>query len=121
MGGDLREIVDADQVGRLFVLLAFVLPPIGLLCGWWYGGRRRQSRQGALAGLLVGLLGPLNWLLWHVYNAITDTVGLDTVRNLVINLVVFLTVGAVTGVVVGLWMRRSRITPEDTPPTDNSQ
>src|SRR5947208_2513661 len=68
MGGDLHEIVDAGQVGRLFAILALLLPAAGLLCGWWYGVRRGTVRHGVAYGLLIGLLGPLNWALWLLYN-----------------------------------------------------
>jgi uncharacterized protein YneF (UPF0154 family) len=121
MGGDLREIVDTEQASRLFSLLALLLPPLCLLCGLWYGGRHGNQRRGAVNGLLVGVLGPLNWVLWRVYNAITEANGLDTVRNLVINLVVFLAVGAVAGIIAGVFIRRNKSAPEEVPPTDNSQ
>jgi hypothetical protein len=119
MGGDMREIVDADQVTRLFTILAIVLPPACLLAGWWYGGRRHNSRRGAILGVLVGLAGPLNLLMWRVYNAITDSIGLDTVRNLVINLILFLVSGAVIGVAAGLAIRRiNGVQPASHPPDD---
>jgi hypothetical protein len=121
MGGDLREIVDTEQVSRLFALLAFLLPPLCLLSGWWYGSRRASPRRGAATGLFVGLLGPLNWALWRVYNVITDANGLDTTRNLIINLVVFLAVGAITGIIVGMVIRRGHSAPGERSPTDNSQ
>ena len=118
MGGDLREIVDAEQVGRVFAILAIALPPLCMLCGWWYGGRRGIRRLGAVYGLLFGLLGPLNWALWRMYNAITDAVGLDTVRNLAINLVVFLVIGVLVGVGAGYAIRRMPAAPDQHQPTD---
>lgn len=121
MGGDMREIVDVEQVGRLFAALALVLPPLCLLCGWWYGGRRQMHRRGALVGLLLGLLGPLNYGLWHIYNRITDSVGLDTVRNLAINLVLFVVLGAVIGVGVGLAARHFGAAPTGHQPTDETE
>ena len=120
MGADMREIVDAEQVGRLFAVLAVALPPIALLCGWLLGRRRNSSRRGAMYGLLAGLIGPLNWVLWRTYNAITDALGLDTVRNLVINLVLFLIVGALTGLVVGLVLRRAQPPAEGESPADHA-
>src|SRR5947209_4269913 len=120
MGGELREIVDAGQVGRAFALAAIILPLLGLAVGAWWGRGRQQLRRGALFGLLIGLLGPLNWLLWYVYNRITDSVGLDTVRNLVINLVLFLAVGAIIGTGIGLASRRLRPPADTEPPTDNT-
>ncbi|HZT42018.1 MAG TPA: hypothetical protein VFA07_07500 [Chthonomonadaceae bacterium] len=103
---DLHEIVTVAQVETLFALLAMVVPLVGLSIGALAGARRRQTGRGALLGLGVGLIGPLNWLLWHLYNALTDRNGLDTVRNLVVNLALFLLIGA--GLGVGIRFARSR-------------
>ena len=118
MGGDMREIVDAEQIGRVFAVLAAALPPLCMLAGWWYGGRARNRRLGAILGLLIGLLGPLNWVLWQAYNRITDRLGLDTVLNLAVNVIVFLGVGALIGVGVGLCMRHIGRASDGTEPTD---
>lgn len=99
--GSMREIVDAAAVGHMFALLAILGPILGLGIGALLGVWRKKLRQGALTGLFCGLLGPLNWLLWKVYNAITDANGLDTVRNLLINLALFIGVGAAIGFGIG--------------------
>jgi Na+/proline symporter len=118
MGGEMREILEAEQVGRLFAVLAVVLPPLCLIAGWWYGGRRQAARQGAIWGLAVGLLGPLNWVMWLVYNLITDSLGLDTVRNLIVNVGLFVVVGALIGVGAGFALRRAGVPPNEPRPTD---
>lgn len=105
--GELREIVDVAAVGRLFLLLAVLLPIAGALVGAILGARRRDLRRGLRIGLTVGLLGPLNWGMWHVYNALTERNGLDTVRNVFVNLALFVGVGAILGVGIGLALRRS--------------
>jgi hypothetical protein len=104
--GDMRELVDLATVGRLFVLAAVLLPVLGTAAGAALGARRGEPGRFALFGLAAGLLGPLNLLLWRVYNAITDRLGLDTVRNLVVNLIVFVTAGLVIGFAVGILARR---------------
>ena len=38
--------------------------------------------------------------MWYVYNAIVESLGLDTVKNLLVNLVLFSVLGLVLGVVV---------------------
>ena len=105
--GELREIVDIEAVGRLFVLLAVLGPIAGLVIGAAIGSRRQRLRHGAVSGLLFGLLGTLNWLLWHVYNALTDANGLDSVKGLAINLVLFVIVGAAVGFGYNAWMKRA--------------
>ena|ERR1041385_1452550 len=115
--GPLREIVEADAVGRLFAILAVVGPILGLIIGVLIGLRRQAIRKGAVTGLFIGLLGTLNWLLWTVYNALTDANGLDTVRNLFLNLVLFVLVGAAIGFGIGRVRLRNA---GDTTPAENA-
>ena len=121
MGGELREIVDAAQIGRIFALCAILLPVCGLLLGAWFGKRRQQMQRGAITGLLIGLLGPLNWLMWRIYNAITDAVGLDRVSNLAINLLLFLIVGALIGIGAGMVRHRFHPSAESEAPDSHTQ
>jgi len=103
--GELREIVTVEQVQTWFVWLAIGAPPIGLLVGALAGRRAGCPRRGAAAGLAVGLLGPLNLGLWFIYNAISERLGMDTVRNLLVNLALFVMLGGVMGFVAArLWI-----------------
>ena len=111
--GELREIVDIGAIERLFLLLAVLGPIAGLVLGTAVGYRRKRPRQFGIAGLLIGLLGTLNWLLWRVYNALTDANGLDSVKGLGINLALFVAVGAALGVGYSAWLRRNPAVPDD--------
>jgi hypothetical protein len=111
--GELREIVSVEAIGRLFALLALGLPLMGVAIGMAWGMRRKEVRRGALWGLAVGLLGPLNWLMWQLYNALTDRNGLDTVRNVFVNLAVFVVVGLSLGFGAGMALRRTLRTRSD--------
>ncbi|MCX6380778.1 MAG: hypothetical protein NT023_15115 [Armatimonadetes bacterium] len=104
---DLREIVDAQAIGRLFALLALLVPLLAVAIGSALGKRKGDPKQGAVSGLIVGLLAPLNWALWRLYNAIVDSTGIDTVRNVVINLVLFVVIGFGTGAGLGNWKRKN--------------
>src|SRR5690348_12153185 len=108
--GSLHEIISTGTVDRLFTLLALLLPIGGAIIGGAVGRRRQNVRGGAQLGLLVGLIGPLNWLLWRVYNALTDRIGLDTVRNVAVNLLLFVVIGALIGVGIG-WFTRPAAQP----------
>jgi drug/metabolite transporter (DMT)-like permease len=121
MGGDMKELITAGQVERLFVVLAILLPALGLAGGWWRGRRRNAPREGAITGLAIGLLGPLNWVMWRVYNAITDRVCLDTVRNRVINVVLLLAAGALVGIGAGIAIRRTNAARPPAPPADKQE
>ena len=103
---DMREIVTVEQVQRLFVILAIALPLVGLLGGAAWGVMTGAVRRRAVQGLLLGFLGPVNLGLWLVYNRITDRLGLDTVKNLLVNLVLFVVLGIVSGLAAGAIMRR---------------
>ncbi len=98
----MQEVITAKQVDALFLALAVAGPLAGAGIGWWRGRR-------PLSGLLWGLLLTANWILWRVYNAITDRLGLDTVRNLLVNLALFVLLGAVAGAVIALLSRRRGI------------
>src|SRR5690349_19727463 len=89
---DMREIVTVEQVNSLFLWLAIGLPVVGLIGGFLLG-----RRAGAIKGFVVGLFGPLNLLLWKVYNLITDKLGLDSVKNLLVQLGLFIALGVVGG------------------------
>lgn len=119
--GEMREIVDLATVERLFRLLAVALPVMGALIGALVGARRGNVRRSLLAGVLVGLVGVLNWVLWRIFNAVTDRNGLDTVRNLFINLALFTAVGAAIGLGARRLLYRSSAEPEALPSTPERQ
>lgn len=62
---------------------------------WW---RLRRSPEGLAAGVAVLLIG----ILWRVFNAISERIGIETVANLLVNGALFVVVGAG----YGLWLRR---------------
>jgi hypothetical protein len=108
---DMKEIVSVEQVQRLFIILAVALPLVGIAGGALLGSRRGDVKRGVAQGLLLGILGPVNLGLWLVYNRITDSLGLDTVKNLLVNLVLFVVLGVVTGLAAGYIMRRQPTPP----------
>lgn len=111
--GELKEIVEVSSMERLFLLLAVVAPVAGVLIGAFLRSRARNVKRGALLGLLIGLAGPANLVLWRLYNAVTDRTGLDSVRGLIVNFALFVGVGAAVGLLIGTLMRRSAPAPVD--------
>jgi drug/metabolite transporter (DMT)-like permease len=110
--GDLHELVDLRVIGHLFTIGAIAGPIIGMVMGGLFGRQRNTLKRGVVTGLLWGLLAVLNWVLWRVYNAITDRNGLDTVKNLVLNLALFVVVGVAIGVAAARISSRPRIEQE---------
>ena len=105
-GWPMQEIVTVETVGAIFNLLAALFPLIGAMVGAGYQLRSRDRGSAWRMGLGVGVIGPANWLLWRLYNALTDRNGLDTVRNFAVNLVVFVVIGLGIGIVIGVIQHR---------------
>jgi hypothetical protein len=109
----MRELVTQEQAQHAFILLAVAAPIIGLAIG--------ALRKSIVAGLAWGLLiGPGNLVLWFVYNSITDRLGLDTVKNLLVNLGLFVALGLMGGFIYGRATRGSALaqaaSQPETPP-----
>ncbi len=85
-----QELITAHQAGLLMLAVLIAAPLVGLL----WGAATKRLVQGFVVGLIVG---GGNFALWTIYNAITDRLGLDTVKNLLVNLAVFVFVGIASG------------------------
>ncbi|MGO8672426.1 MAG: hypothetical protein ACLQVD_13815 [Capsulimonadaceae bacterium] len=90
----MKELVTVEQANHLMLVVLVAAPLVGLLLG----AIVKQVKWYTLGGLAIGAG---NYVMWTVYNAITDRIGLDTVKNLVVNLVLFIVVGIVIGAVMG--------------------
>ncbi len=95
----MKELIDPHQAQLLMLGVLVAAPLVGLAWGFFV--------KRILRGLLLGLaVGAGNFALWTVYNAITDRLGLDTVKNLLVNLGLFIGLGIIIGIVVGLTGRK---------------
>jgi len=95
----MKELIDEHQAHLL--MLAVLL--LALLVGLAWGARAKRAGPGLLLGLLAG---GGNYALWTVYNTITEKLGLDTVKNLLVNLGLFVVIGTVLGGSIGWWSTR---------------
>jgi hypothetical protein len=95
----MKELIDPHQAHLLMLGVLIAAPLIGLV----WGAMVKRLMPGLAIGLLIGVG---NYALWTIYNAITDRLGLDTVKNLLINLGLFVVIGIGIGVAVGLYQRR---------------
>jgi chromate transport protein ChrA len=99
-------ILNESNINRLIATAAIILP-LGCIAFYIILRRRLAGQPTAkvwIAG--IGIFGPLVWVLWHVYNAIENAYGLDSVRGLVINLLLFIVVGIVFGLILRLWRNK---------------
>jgi len=99
----MKELINPHQA-HLLMLGVLVLAP---LTGLAWGAVARRLPLGLAVGLLAGVG---NYALWTVYNAITDKLGLDTVKNLLVNLGLFVVIGIAVGLGAGFYAaKRQRI------------
>lgn len=89
----MKELVTRPQADLIFT----ALPLLGAAVGIGVGLARRRPAWTA-AGLCALGVG----VLWRVFNAIAERLGLDSVANLAANLALFALVGFVAG---RLWRR----------------
>jgi drug/metabolite transporter (DMT)-like permease len=97
----MKELITRSQTDALMVgvaVLGLILAVLTFLTA------RRRGENGIASAMLWGGPPLLAALLWPVYNAITDRIGLDRVANLVVNLALFVAVGVAAAVV---WVRLS--------------
>jgi hypothetical protein len=90
----MKELITVRQADALFLgllLLGLVIAPVAALVA-----RRRRS-DALAAALAAGGSLVLLGVLWRVYNAVTNRLGLDTVANLLANLALFVLVGIACG------------------------
>lgn len=96
----MKELIDAHQAQMLMIAVLIAAPVIGLV----WGAVVKRIVPGLLIGLAIGIG---NFALWTVYNAITNSLGLDTVKNLLVNLALFIVLGVIIGGVIGARSRRN--------------
>ena len=97
----MKELIDERQAHLLMLAVLFAAPLVGLA----WGLVTKRLARGVVVGLLVGVG---NYALWTVYNAITDKLGLDTVKNLLVNLGLFVVIGIVAGLTGAWWTGRGK-------------
>jgi len=94
MGDPNKELISFHQAQMLMLAVLGLAPLAGLAWG--------LLKKRPVPGLIIGLLvGGGNFALWTLYNAITERLGLDTVKNLLVNLALFVVLGVVIGLGVG--------------------
>ena len=96
----MKELITTEQANTVMLALIIVLPIIGAALG--------SLTKRALYGLKWGIgIGLCNFILWKLYNSITDNLGLDTVKNLLVNLALFVTLGVVGGLLSSFLSRKN--------------
>lgn len=114
----LSIILNEELVESIFFILAIAGPFVGLISGMVLGRIRGKSREYYWKGLFFGLLGPLNLLLYNLfeymvrYDPKTGYVGLHHVKTLLINVLIFMSVGLVLGILYRLIFLKKQKEPD---------
>jgi hypothetical protein len=94
----MTELITLSQANHIMLAILVGAPLIGAI----WGVIAKQLRRGLIYGILVGAG---NFAMWNVYNGITNHLGLDTVKNLLVNLGLFIALGVIAGVLIGRYDR----------------
>lgn len=99
----MKELINAHQAHLLMLTVLVLAPLLGLAWDVWAKRVGQRVGRGVGVGLAVGVG---NFVLWTLYNALTDHLGLDTVKNLLVNLGLFVALGLLVGAGWGVWAAR---------------
>jgi len=97
----LKLVLSPGFINTLFIALFFATPIGAFLTYVFFHRRVKNLTIFIWTVILCGLIGPANLLLWILYNAIENRLGLDSVPALLINLAIFV----VLGIAIGLFIR----------------
>lgn len=99
----MHELIQAWQIEEALRALVWAGPLLGLLIGAVAGAALRQGARAVWRGLAVGLIGPIIYALWRLfeymvrYNPQTERAGLHSVATLALSALLFIAVGALLG------------------------
>lgn len=108
----MRELISESTADIVMMIIAVASPIAGILIGAIWGFLRKRIFWGLCNGFLLGVLGILNFALWHFhkyrmrFDPKTGYVGLHRVDVLLENLLIFVLIGVVIGFAAGLYVRQ---------------
>lgn len=99
-----QELIKEETVVHIFRILAWLLPCFGLIVGATFSLVKHKS-QYLVWGIGVGLVGPLNLLLWRLFNSILDRFGFDSLKAFFLNIIIFALLGIILGFFLALLLK----------------
>jgi len=91
-----KELISEEVVELIFKYLAILLPLLGLFLGAIFSAFKKRLTL-LWWGIGLGLIGPLNLLLWRIYSLILDKLGFDSVKAFLFNVLLFIAIGFLLG------------------------
>ena len=105
----MKELIAPESVEKALLFVAVCGPLVGMVVGAVLGAHEKRAAPRIMAGALIGGLGTVVFGMWHVYGAITDRLGLDSLANLGVQLGLFAVFGAALGFAMfGIWKLMKR-------------
>ena len=100
----MKPLIAPESVEKALLFVAVIGPLAGAIVGVMIGAHERCARSKVIKGASIGAIGTLVYGMWHLYRAITNALGLDSVANLCVQIALFAAVGAILGYVMfGMW------------------
>ena len=91
----MKELITRPQANGFFIAILM----IGMVTVFVMLSKTKSRPKALLYGGPLVLVG----ILWWIYNAITDLIGINTVLNLGVNAILFL----IVGLGCGIWYRKN--------------
>jgi len=98
-------LLNSDLIETFFIALLFLTPLSALLIYVLFRKRVHKFETFSKILILIGLIGPVNLILWSVYNTIENHFGLDSIVALIINFAIFVCIGLAAGLLLRRWLR----------------
>ena len=100
----ISRLLSPAFVNVVFIALTFVTPLVAFSIYVFFRGRAKNKPLFIRFVILGGLIGPLNLVLWCLYNGVENHFGLDSVKALLINLGVCVILALAVGLTIRSWL-----------------
>ena len=108
----MKELITREQADVFLLIAPLALAVLGI----GLGVARRNP-----AAIAIGIGGGLIGVLWRVFNAIAERLGIDSVANLAVNAALFGAVGLVFGLGLRRWVPYPGVPVGGEPPDDEPE
>jgi len=99
-----EELIKEETVVHIFRIIAWLLPCIGLIVGAVLSLIKHKPHH-LLFGIGVGLIGPLNLLLWKLFSGVLERFGFDSLKAFFLNIIIFAFLGIILGYFIALILK----------------
>ena len=93
----MKELITEEQDNLIILLFSIAVTILSLGFGFYQSSKVEKGKKKLVWThcFLGGLVGPVIWIFWQVYNSIENYYGLDSLKALEINFFIAVGLGAV--------------------------